>query len=206
MVLDGVRITLSRLLAHVDTECVALTGSAAVVAIAPLSSYRTTLNDVDLVASSLDVLGTTVASEFPVSHFHNGPPKFMVQLVDPQTRLRIDLFLDLAGAIERAHQVEGVPIRVLDQDDMAAHKRQTVGRASAARPVDAKHRRDLLSLCGEAPDLPESWFVTERYATDLNARCERCETSRTPEFSLAPKQTIFDLRDTSRALPVRLRR
>ncbi len=102
--LDRVRICLSRLLSHVDTESVALTGSAAVVAIAPLSSYRTTVDDVDLVASSLDALRATVASEFLVSHFHTGSPKFMVQLV-----------------------------------------------------------------------------------------CERCETSRTPEFPFAPKQTIFDL-------------
>ena len=191
--LDRVQDSLSRLLSHVDTESVALTGSAAVVAIAPLSSYRTTVDDVDLVASSLDAIEATVVSEFLVSHFHTSAPKFLVQLVDPRTRVRIDIFPDVAGAIERAGQVEGVPIRVLEKDDMAAHKRQTVGRASVARPVDSKHLRDLFALCGEAPDLPESWFAAERYSTDLDARCERCETSRTPEFPLAPKRTIYDL-------------
>ena len=86
-----------------------------------------------------------------------------------------------------------LPIQVLREDDMATHKRQTVGRASADRPVDAKHRSDLLALCGTVPDLPESWFVTERYSTDLDARCERCETRQTPEFPFVPKQAIFDL-------------
>lgn len=176
-----------------DPEAVALTGSAGVCATTQIPGYRTTIDDIDLVAVSLAAVKPTVATDFLVSHFHSGPPKFTVQLVDPQTRLRIDVFPDEARAIERASRVEGVAIQVLGKNDMAAHKMQTVGRASATRPVDPKHWRDLLALCGTASELPETWFAAPHCSTDLNARCERCEISRTPEFCLAPKEAIFEL-------------
>ena len=159
----------------------------------PQSNYRAAVDDGDLVASSLDAVEPAVVSEFVVSHFHTGSPKFFVQLVDPQTRLRIDIFEDVARVLETAHHISDIPMKVLSKVDMTAHKKRTVGRASAARPVDIKHRRDLLALSGSVPDLPESWFVTEPYATDVNMRCERCQASLTPGFPLSEKPTIFDL-------------
>ena len=134
-----------------------------------------------------------MTADFLVSHFHTGPPKFMVQLVDPQTLLRIDVFPDRTGSIARAHQVQGVPVPVVRQDDMVAHKLDLLRRASPARPIDAKHRRDLLALGGTVPDLPTRCWAPDTYSTDLTVRCERCETSRTAGFPLAPKQAIFNL-------------
>ena len=56
----------------------------------------------DFVASSVETVAPSVASTLLVSHFHlphPGYPKFMVQVVDPETRLRIDVFPDLAVSI-----------------------------------------------------------------------------------------------------------
>jgi hypothetical protein len=35
-----------------------------------------------------------------------GVPKFMVQLVDPVTRIRVDIFPDLVGSLTRSRGVE----------------------------------------------------------------------------------------------------
>jgi hypothetical protein len=105
---------LRRLMSHVDPERIALTGGVAIgIHLAVASGDRTraiAAEDVDLVADDVDAVRPTVTGEFLVSHFHlpqSGYAKFLVQLVDPATRLRLDFFPDAGRVLSRASIVAG---------------------------------------------------------------------------------------------------
>ena len=58
----------------------------------------------------MDGVAATVARDFLVSHHHVPQPgvkKAIVQLVDPVTRLRVDIFPDLGGMLPRANARRG---------------------------------------------------------------------------------------------------
>src|SRR5262245_54799390 len=96
---------LGRLLPHVKRDGVAITGGVAMqFALTGLGrqALRNGIADLDLVAASIEVISPSVVEEFLLSHYHvvrPGVPKFMIQLVDPVSRLRIDVFPDLAGSL-----------------------------------------------------------------------------------------------------------
>jgi hypothetical protein len=196
--------TLSRFLPHTAPSAVALTGGVAIEMHcydAGSSSGRNRIADVDFVATSVEAIAPSVCSSLLVSHFHlphPGYPKFMVQVVDPETRLRIDVFPDLVGSITQATEriVAGQHLRVLAAESILDHKVIGMARASAARPIDEKHQRDAIvlgSLCGRRIDrLPSESLTREVYGMDLTP-CPRCEVSRTPEFSVAPRQRVFEI-------------
>jgi hypothetical protein len=182
---EQLRVCLERLRAHVDADALALTGGVALGVHLPALAR---LADVDFVARRMDAVRPSVTRDFLVSHYHVAPDKPIVQLVDGETRLRIDIFPDRAGVLARAIAHEGW--RVVTAADLLAHKRTLL-----ARPVDPKHWRDLVALsalCGE-PLPPEPALAPDVYCTDLAYVCARCERSRSPAFPIAPKRAIFDL-------------
>lgn len=195
---------LRRLLPHLDGENTALTGSAAInvhLSARCLPQHRHAA-DVDFVARKYESVSATVTTDFLVSHFHlpqPGYPKFLVQLVDPASRLRIDLFPDLVGSMQRAavFDVAGTRLRVLDPSDILDHKLATLAGASEQRPVDEKHYRDAVllgCLCDRSvPELAATQLCKETYSQDVAAKCIRCDSSLGVEFRLAPKQQIFEV-------------
>jgi hypothetical protein len=195
---------LRRLLPHLDGEDAVLTGSAAIsvhLSARHLPQYRS-VGDVDFVARRCESVSASVTREFLVSHFHLPQPgysKWLVQLVDPSSRLRVDIFPDLFGSMQRAalFDVAGMRVRVLDPDAILEHKLATLGEASEQRPVDEKHYRDAVllgHLCDrQVPKLVEALLCKEEYSKDLAAGCSRCDASVDPAFRLAPKQQIFEV-------------
>ena len=195
---------LRRLLPHMDTERVALTGGVALDLCVDSSRQapRRPANDVDFVAADADAVRPSVTSDFLVSHFHlphAGYAKFLIQLVDPVSRIRVDFFPDANGALSRAQvtDVAGVPLRVLAAQDILAHKLAMLSGASAEKPVDEKHYVDaqqLGALCGRhVPSLAASHRADTHYSRDVNARCPRCDVSQRANFPLAAKSAIFDI-------------
>lgn len=187
-----VRRCLERLAPHVDAHSVALTGGVALALMG--DGARDRITDIDFVARHMTAIDASVTRDFFVSHYHvaqPGVPKAMVQVVDPATRLRIDIFQDLAGVVDRAYLSATVPFAVLDAADLLAHKLQLL-----RKPVDDKHWRDAVFLaahCGvEPPPRPEN-SATDDYCQDLELRCERCELSQSASFPLAPKRAIFEI-------------
>lgn len=185
---------LARLAAHVDFDEVALTGGVAMALHVPGS--RAAVADVDLVARRMDAVAATVSRDFLVSHYHVPQPgvkKACVQVVDPVTRLRIDIFPDLGGALASAARadVAGLSLFVVSAPDLLAHKLQLL-----TRPADDKHWHDavaLAALCGAPPPPRPADLTRDVYCTDLALVCDRCERSRSPDFPIAPKRAIFDL-------------
>lgn len=196
---------LTRFLPHVDERSVALTGGVAIdvhLSERGLSSGRHVVVDVDFVAAGGDTVSSSVATQFLVSHFHQpqpGYPKFLIQLVDPVSRLRVDVFPDLTGSLRRARvlEVADVQVRVLDANSILEHKLATLANASDARLVEEKHYKDAMqlgALCGRpVPSIAASLLCKAEYSQNLSARCARCETSQDIAFPLAPKREIYEV-------------
>lgn len=143
-----------------------------------------------------------MVEDFLVSHFHLPQPgyaKFLVQLVDPVSGLRVDVFPDSLGAVLRARQreVAGVSVLVLELSAVLDHKRVLLAQASASAPVEEKHYRDarlLAALCGlPIPDRPATVLGSTVYSHDLTAVCPRCAASGDQRFPLASKRRIHDI-------------
>jgi hypothetical protein len=202
--LERLSATLARFLPHTNRSALALTGGVAIQMHCHdtgVNSGRTQLADVDFVATSVDAVAPSVAASLLLSHFHlphPGHPKFMVQVVDPDTRLRIDVFPDLVGSIARAveRSIAGQLVRVVDVHSVLDHKVQGMSMASRTRPIDEKHSRDamiLASLCGRRVDpLPTECVAKDIYGTDLTP-CPRCAVSQTPGFTVASRHRIFEV-------------
>jgi hypothetical protein len=195
---------LRNILPRVDVNEVALTGGIAIqrhLASAGIRETGRTAADVDFVATSLDAISPAISDHFLISHFHTPHPgydKFMVQVVDPGSHLRIDVFADVKGSVRNARRmaVAGHQVLVLDARAILRHKVELLRRASAARPVDEKHLVDarvLAAMLGEEIEaVPQSHLTKEVYGCDL-APCPRCDASRTADFPLAAKQQLFDI-------------
>ena len=197
---------LRRLIEHLDVSRVAVTGGVAIeLHIDAARSGRTRsceAEDIDFVAESPEAVLPSVTTGFLVSHFHLPQPgysKFMVQLVDPVTRIRLDFFPDALRALPRAAvtPVAGVPLLVLRADDILDHKLGLLSRASTANPVEAKHysdARELGILCGRPlPPIANSPAVPRTYSRDVGETCVRCDASQSRGFPLASKQAILDV-------------
>jgi hypothetical protein len=193
---------LRRLARHVDLARAAVTGSVAIdVQLAP-GTPRRRPRDLDLVAEVPDVVSPTVAEEFLVSHFHlpqSGYAKFLIQLVCPESRVRVDIFPDVAGALATApwRTLGDLSFRMLAPRTVLEHKLALIARASPSRRLDEKHHADAVSLAqicgGEVPAMDPEAFEPTLYSRDLNLVCPRCEVSRDPRFPLAAKRAIFDV-------------
>jgi hypothetical protein len=173
------------------------------------SGWRTSIADLDLVASRLDAVASSVSEQFLISHYHvpeTGFPKFMIQLVDPISRIRVDIFPDLAGSIAKAwtFTIGEQPVKVLDLRNILDHKILTISKASPAQPVDPKHDQDARALGAifgrELAVAPAGSFVKDVYGGEADLACRRCKLSRNPMFQLAPKDQIFDLLGWPRAV------
>ena len=194
---------LARLMPHVRRGEIAITGGVAIqLGLPGHPDSRETIADLDLVASRLDAVAATVSVEFLVSHYHvpqPDVPKFMIQLVDPVSRIRVDIFPDLVGSLKHARRftIGDHSVNVLSLQSILDHKLLTVSKASASRPVDPKHDRDARALgailCREIPPAPPGALVKDVYGIGEDLECRRCQLSHNPGFPLAPKHKIFDL-------------
>lgn len=196
---------LDRLMPHVRRSDLAVAGGVAIqvrLAAAGQAGWRTGIADLDAIARSVDAIHPSVCEAFLVSHYHvaqPGVPKFMVQLVDPVSTLRVDVFPDPVGSLARATgmQIETQHLLVLALEDILEHKLQTLSKASAAKPVDPKHAHDAYALSRvlgrPAPAVASDCLVKDVYGDETDIYCERCQLSLDPRFPLAPKSDIFRL-------------
>jgi len=123
----------------------------------------------------------------------------MIQVVDPISRIRVDIFPDLVGSIRKAWTltIGEQPVKVLDLRSILDHKIHTISKASPAKPVDSKHDYDARTLGAifgrEVLLAPAGSYVKDVYGGEADLACGRCEVSRNPMFRFAPKNLIFDL-------------
>ena len=165
------------------------------------AASRQAITDLDLVARDLEVVSPGVGSQFLLSHYHvpqPDAPKFMVQLVDPIARIRIDIFPDLVGSIEQAQTVAigDHVVKVLTLQTIFDHKALTLERASEARPIDPKHDADARligrTVSREPPAIAPEALRPEVYGAAA-LMCRRCQASRDVRFPLASRQRVFEI-------------
>jgi hypothetical protein len=195
---------LDRLTPHVRLDSIAVTGGVGMrLGLARLGRRgpRDKVTDLDLVAASIDAIGAELVEQFLVSHFHvvrPGVPKFMIQLVDPVSRIRVDVFPDLVGSCANAvtMAIGGHSVPVLPLEQIFEHKRLTLSRASPSAPIDPKHVHDARVL-GDVLGKPVPLVALGALAPDVYGieadSCERCELSRDPSWPLAARDHVFEL-------------
>jgi len=196
---------LDRLTPHARLNGVAIAGGVGMqlgLAEQGLQGPRDQVADLDLVAASVDAVTSGVAAQFLVSHYHAvrpGVPKFMIQLIDPVSRIRVDVFPDLVGSLGNARTIAigKHSIQVLPLERIFEHKIQTLSGTSRSAPVDPKHLPDaqvLADVLGRAvPAVAPDALVPDTYGVESDSSCERCRLSRHPDWPLAPKNRIFEL-------------
>jgi len=197
---------LHRLIPHIDAARIALTGGVAIGMHVDVSGgdqrHGFAADDVDFVTGDVGAVRQTVTNDFLVSHFHlpqPGYPKFLIQLVDSTSRLRLDFFPDTLRALGRAAVIDvaGFPLLVLNANDILDHKLALLSTASVTSPVEGKHYADAKSLgvmCGrDVPPVAASRLITTAYSQAADEQCLRCEASRCDAFPLAPKRAIIDI-------------
>jgi len=213
--IDRLSGCLDRLNPHAQMDNLAMTGGVAMqlgLAVLGRQGSRKEVADLDLVAACIGAVRPGVVEQLLVSHYHvvqPGVPKFMIQLVDPKSRIRIDVFPDLVGSVTDAGptQVGAHTILVLPLERIFEHKVQALSRASRSSPIDPKHVHDAHVL-GEVLVRQPPVVSAEALATDVYGiddwLCERCELSRHPDWPLAPKDEIFELLGWSRRTKVHI--
>jgi hypothetical protein len=213
--MDRLSGCLDRLMPHLQSGSVAITGGVGIqLGMARLRRQgpRDEILDLDLVAASVGAIAPTVVGPFLVSHYHvvrPGVPKFMIQLVDPVSRIRVDVFPDTVGSLVDARTIAigEHPVRVLPLERIFEHKVLTLSRASQSAPIDPKHVRDARVL-GEVlgrqvPDVAPATVAPDVYGIEADLSCERCELSSHPSWPLAPRDQIFELLGWNRQLAMR---
>lgn len=202
---DRLSRCLERLMPHVQLDSVAITGGVGMqlgMSLRAGMALRNDVADLDLVAAATSAIRSTVVGPFLVSHYHvvrPRVPKFMIQLVDPVSRIRVDIFPDLVGSLADARMITcgAHVIPVLPLERIFEHKVHTLSRASRSAPIDPKHVHDARAL-GDVlgrpvPAVPPDALAPDVYGMEADWPCERCELSVDSSWPLAPKEQIYEL-------------
>ncbi len=185
------------------------------------------LNDLDLAVSDLDSLPVVEGKVFLVSHYHpksalSSSGRMLLQLVDEETRLRIDIFQTLAGAIDRASSLgDSSSLCVVSVEDILVRTLLVLQAQAASGMATTKYvetiqrlsdivnmeRANQLWATARNADQPASIHAAIAYADGLlRARPSSdrvveygrlddppCDLcERTDRYPLADKQRIFD--------------
>jgi len=116
----------------------------------PISQRK--LSDLDVVIEDPSNLRSIITQDFLVSHYHpkNHKGKFHIMLVDPKTKIRIDVFPFLSKANERVQTVNirNVAFSILSLEDLVCRLLSNCAGLIENKEVDPKYFVTMLSLFG----------------------------------------------------------
>jgi len=121
------------------------------------------LNDLDIVVAGADELSPKLADAFLVSHTHPDarPGRMLLQVVDPITALRVDIFGAYGDTLARSQTLiyRGDPVRLVSSSDLTARLAALLPDLGLGKPVPAKHARDFDALSAACPldDAEAAW-------------------------------------------------
>lgn len=149
---DRALSTLWKLSCH-DISRWALTGGFAVeihcLRLGNGASSRT-LNDLDFVTGSFDCIPQSLANDFLFRHVHpvDPPGKTIMQFVDPDEKLRIDIFRAYESTMQRALPLD-LPfgkIQIVSVEDLLARTARLLLDLADELPIASKHASDFWRL------------------------------------------------------------
>jgi hypothetical protein len=120
------------------------------------------LNDIDFIAASFDCIPESLADDFLFRHIHPSDPpnKTMLQAIDPEAKLRVDVFRACGDTMGRTCEVD-LPcgaFRLIALEDLVARAAR-VAFDLADGPTPAVHATDYLRLAElvDAADVETAW-------------------------------------------------
>lgn len=161
----------------------AITGGVAVAAHLATSQSSRPLNDLDLVVEGASLIPSGLAAGLLVSHVHLGakPGRMLLQLVEPTTRLRIDLFGTIRGQLRRSRSVGAAhgDHRIVSRADLAARMTGLLLDLGLDEAVPAKHARDQAALlAGDPVDGIEAAWADHRRTRHPECFEEACHRAQ----------------------------
>jgi len=121
------------------------------------------LNDIDFITPALRYVPETLTDDFLIRHVHplDAPGKTILQLVDPETRLRINLFRACNPMLTSTLSLgfSFGQIQLISGEDVVAHAARILLELRVGAPVAGKHANNYLRLAGliHIPDLEAAW-------------------------------------------------
>jgi hypothetical protein len=150
--LDRAERTFRKLAGH-DISGWALTGGFATelhIAQRGTSQSIRTLRDIDFIVDSFDCIPESLGGDFLLRHVHplDPPGKTLLQCVDPETKVRVDVFRAYGSVMERvspADRSTGFP-SIISLQDLTARTARLIWDLSANVPIAPKYAKDFLRL------------------------------------------------------------
>jgi hypothetical protein len=161
--------TLHRLASH-DIREWALTGGMAAeihqLRLGRQPSWRV-LNDIDFVTDSFDSIPATLADDFLFRHVHpfDAPGKTLLQMVDPETAVRIDVFRACGRTMDRliALEILSNSFRLISLEDLLARMARLTMDLAERVTTPAKYATDFSRLTELAsPERVEAAWMDHR--------------------------------------------
>jgi len=121
------------------------------------------LHDLDIVVASAGELSPKLADAFLISHTHPEarPGRMLLQVVDPITALRVDIFGAYGDTLARSQTLafRGDPVRFVSPADLTARLAALLLDLGLRESVPAKHARDFDTLSAACPldDAETAW-------------------------------------------------
>jgi len=176
---------------------------------------------VDLVIPEAEAVPASISAAFLIRHFHPGADvgKLAIQLIDPETQLRIDVFTAVGATWNRAYRPGVGSARLVAPEDLACRALLSVLPATLGDPALEKHWSSLQSLLRlnlsdvvlaawsdhRRASHQEFWdrvravhralearpclLTTENYSIDAQVLCSKC--FRSADFPLARAEEVI---------------
>ena len=108
------------------------------------------LNDIDFVAGAFECIPETLADDFLFRHIHPSDPpgKTILQLIDPDSALRVDVFRASGATMSRTSRLDlpAGACGLISLEDLVARSARLVLDLADGLPVSSKHAGDFLRL------------------------------------------------------------
>lgn len=108
------------------------------------------LNDIDFIADSFASIPETLASDFLFRHVHplDPPNRTMLQMIEPNSAVRVDIFRACGTTMSRTSHFElpSGAVRLISLEDLVARTARLALDLAEDAPTPSKHALDFLRL------------------------------------------------------------
>jgi hypothetical protein len=139
------------------------------------------LNDIDFIAPWFEAIAPSLGRELLFRHVHPSDPpgKTLLQAIDPETKVRIDVFHAYGSEMERAVpvEIEGLALRMVSLPDLVARHTRLNWDLIEGQALAPKYARDLLRLLesSSGSEVGKVWpeHRKSKMPESFEAACER---------------------------------